>query len=202
VLLRRLYLIYGIGGSGKSTFASLLREAAGDTSWSSGLEIDVNDAGQLRRVNQASDPVWQARRVFSRDYVNEKTHLSRWNEARVIHVEELTPGRVEEFLVARRKAGYTLAAVPGLTPRCRTTASPSVQRREWPGTTPSCIERPLRLSRPTRSSGLPHCAGRPGCVPRAPMPSSNPSPRRALRSTRPARRRRAAGKPPALSRHK
>jgi len=81
VLLRRLYLIYGINGSGKSTFASLLREAAGDTSWSSGLEIDVNDAGQLRRVNQASDPVWQALRVFNRDYVNEKAHLNRWNEA-------------------------------------------------------------------------------------------------------------------------
>lgn len=32
----------------------------------------------------------------NRDYVNEKAHLSRWNEARVIHVEELTPGRVEE----------------------------------------------------------------------------------------------------------
>jgi ABC-type molybdenum transport system ATPase subunit/photorepair protein PhrA len=57
-------LIYGINGSGKSTFASLLREAAGDTSWSSGLEIDVNDARQLRRVNQASDQVWQALRVF------------------------------------------------------------------------------------------------------------------------------------------
>jgi adenylate kinase family enzyme len=50
-------LIYGIYGSGKSTFASLLREAAGDTSWSSGLEIDANDAGQLRRVNQASEQV-------------------------------------------------------------------------------------------------------------------------------------------------
>jgi hypothetical protein len=96
VRLRRLYLIYGINGSGKSTFASLLREAAGDTSWSSGLEIDVNDARQLRRVNQASDQVWPALRVFNRDYVNEKAHLSRWNEARVIHVEELTPGRVEE----------------------------------------------------------------------------------------------------------
>ncbi|MGP8149173.1 MAG: hypothetical protein ACLPXU_00510, partial [Acidimicrobiales bacterium] len=68
-------------GSGKSTFASLLREAAGDTSWSSGLEIDVNDAGQLRRVNQASDPVWQALRVFNRDYVNERAYLNRWNEA-------------------------------------------------------------------------------------------------------------------------
>jgi len=57
VLLRRLHLIYGIYGSGKSTFASLLREAAGDTSWSSGLEIDANDAGQSRRVNQASEQV-------------------------------------------------------------------------------------------------------------------------------------------------
>ena len=81
-------------------------------------------------------------------------------------------------------------------------ASPSVQRREWPGTTPSCIERPLVLTRPTESSGLPHCEGRQGCAPRAPMPSSNPSPRLAVRSTGPARRHRAAGKPPVLSRHK
>jgi wobble nucleotide-excising tRNase len=64
-------LIYGINGSGKSTFASLLRDAARDTSWRSGLEIEVNDAGHLRHVNQASDPVWQVLRVFNRDYVQE-----------------------------------------------------------------------------------------------------------------------------------
>jgi hypothetical protein len=123
----------------------------------------------------------------------------------------LVAGELEEKPAPRRAvastspwspAGRARTAVAGLTLRCRTTASPSVQRREYPGTRPSCTERPLRLSRPTRFSGLPRRAGRQGCVPRAPMPSSNPSPRRALRSTGPARRRREVSRPPALSRHK
>jgi len=53
---RRLYLIYGINGSGKSTFASLLREADRYL-----VEFRSRDRRQrcraIRRVNQASDPV-------------------------------------------------------------------------------------------------------------------------------------------------
>src|SRR5208283_21433 len=66
----------------------------------------------------------------------------------------LVAGELEEKPAPRRAvastspwspAGRARTAVAGLTPRCRTTASPSVQPREWPGTTPSCIERPSFL---------------------------------------------------------
>jgi len=64
-------LIYGLNGSGKSTLASLLRATVSDASWSSGLEVDVLDAGTSRRLKQADDPIWQSLRVFNRDYVLE-----------------------------------------------------------------------------------------------------------------------------------
>lgn len=35
-------------------------------------------------------------------------HLSRWLEAEGVEVADLTPDRIERFLVARREAGYTL----------------------------------------------------------------------------------------------
>jgi len=64
-------LIYGINGTGKSTLASLLRQAADDANWSTGLDIDVsNDDGTARRVSSAEDAIWDAVRVFNRDYVD------------------------------------------------------------------------------------------------------------------------------------
>jgi hypothetical protein len=42
------------------------------------------------------------------DLLRVMAHVSRWMEARVIGVGDLTPARIEEFLVARREAGYTL----------------------------------------------------------------------------------------------
>lgn len=35
-------------------------------------------------------------------------HMSRWLERRQLDLNELTPGRVDEFLVDRRADGYTL----------------------------------------------------------------------------------------------
>jgi integrase/recombinase XerD len=35
-------------------------------------------------------------------------HLSRWMEVRGVSLDQLGPGRVDEFLAVRRKAGYTL----------------------------------------------------------------------------------------------
>ncbi|MGD0876235.1 MAG: AAA family ATPase [Acidimicrobiales bacterium] len=65
-------LIYGINGSGKSTFASLLQNAQLDIDWASGLEVDVSDvSGASRQAKDASDSVWQTIRVFNREYVDQ-----------------------------------------------------------------------------------------------------------------------------------
>jgi len=64
-------LIYGANGSGKSTFASLLQGAATDSSWTSGLEVDVRDASETRQVGHATDPIWRQIRVFNSEYVRE-----------------------------------------------------------------------------------------------------------------------------------
>ncbi|HEX5852661.1 MAG TPA: AAA family ATPase, partial [Solirubrobacteraceae bacterium] len=69
-LFRHVNLVYGINGTGKSTLASLLQQAALDQDWSSGLEIDVTAAsGSSRVVSTASDPLWRDVRVFNRKYV-------------------------------------------------------------------------------------------------------------------------------------
>ena len=42
------------------------------------------------------------------DQLRVMAHVSRWLAAERFEVADLTPDRVEEFLVARREAGYTL----------------------------------------------------------------------------------------------
>lgn len=51
------------------------------------------------------------------DQLRVMAHVSRWMEARVIGVGDLTAARIEEFLVARREAGYTLwLSAKGVSP--------------------------------------------------------------------------------------
>ena len=77
---RDINLIYGINGSGKSTFSSLLRRASGDSAWSSGLDVEVMEHGlPTRSVDLPSDPIWGTIKVFNRDYVDE--YLSFEGEA-------------------------------------------------------------------------------------------------------------------------
>jgi wobble nucleotide-excising tRNase len=63
-------LIYGVNGTGKSTLASLLQQARYDTTWTSGLHIDVLASdGTSRAANAAADTIWQDIRVFNKEYV-------------------------------------------------------------------------------------------------------------------------------------
>jgi site-specific recombinase XerD len=55
---------------------------------------------ELERVGYRPNPVCDQLRLMA--------HASRWLDARGLGAEELTPARVEEFLVHRRGEGYTL----------------------------------------------------------------------------------------------
>ena len=48
------------------------------------------------------------------DQLRLMAHVSRWLDASALGAEDLSPARVEEFLVHRRAAGYTLSTCPGV----------------------------------------------------------------------------------------
>lgn len=62
-------VVYGVNGSGKSTLCSLFQDAAADSDWSSGLKLQISEAGARRSVESAGDPFWQRLKVFNRAYV-------------------------------------------------------------------------------------------------------------------------------------
>lgn len=63
-------VIFGVNGTGKSTIASLLRNAATDATWSSGMEVLAQiDDEPPHTIAAAADPFWGSLRVFNEEYV-------------------------------------------------------------------------------------------------------------------------------------
>jgi wobble nucleotide-excising tRNase len=95
-LFRQVNLVYGINGAGKSTLASLLQQAALDSAWSSGLEMDVtNGNDSSRTVNSASDTLWHDLRVFNKDYVEANLQFEEQSGSAAVPLLVLGTQRVE-----------------------------------------------------------------------------------------------------------
>lgn len=64
-------VVFGVNGSGKSTLASLLRNASRGVAPVGSYQLDVDDSGNQRSVQNETDPFWTCLRVFNADYVAE-----------------------------------------------------------------------------------------------------------------------------------
>ena len=74
----RINVIYGSNGSGKSSLARLLQNAAGSTTAPAGVELLIDDAhGGTRKVSKRDDAFWQLVRVFNKEYVDRTLRFDR-----------------------------------------------------------------------------------------------------------------------------
>lgn len=73
----RLNLIYGVNGSGKTTFSDLLRQAGLDEprKWQVTLTAESSD-GETRRVSSRADSLWKQVLVFNESYVAENLEFN------------------------------------------------------------------------------------------------------------------------------
>jgi wobble nucleotide-excising tRNase len=70
-------VIFGVNGTGKSTIASLLRNAITDDAWSSGMEVGVQvEEQEPRNVSGHTDPFWSCVRVFNNEYVEKNLRFA------------------------------------------------------------------------------------------------------------------------------
>src|ERR1035437_9016560 len=70
-------VIFGVTGAGKSTVASLLRDATTDDTWSSGMEAVIQlDEQEPREVSGHTDPFWACVRVFNSEYVEKNLRFA------------------------------------------------------------------------------------------------------------------------------
>lgn len=63
-------LVFGTNGSGKSTIAALLHDAATEGAWPTGLQVGIRIDEAERTISNQTDMFWDRVRVFDRDYVD------------------------------------------------------------------------------------------------------------------------------------
>ena len=123
-------VVFGVNGTGKSTFASLLADASSDSSWSTGLSVSVQVGDQEPRdASGASDPFWSCLRVFNADYVHKNLQFADDTGSTTEPLLVLGEARVEAEK-ERAAASARLEEIARELPECETKKHETETKRD------------------------------------------------------------------------